>query len=246
MSLARLLEQREIWRGKPVLEAIYEPWFERLLAEVPSGARVLEVGAGPGFFAAHARTRRPDLTWLASDIIPVSWNDFAADALRMPMAAESVDAIVGLDFIHHLGRPADFFSEAARVLRKGGLVTVVEPWVTPLSCLVYGLAHEEQFRPHVPPWEPFGPAGTAKEAFDGNNALVWALTRRPPEEWKALGFRPPQVRRLNSFAYLLSLGFSRRSLLPRRAVPALLALDQATPWLAAWVGLRAHLLWTRA
>lgn len=237
----RLLEQQEIWRRKPALRAIYESWFDLLLESLSAGARVLEAGAGPGFLAAHARKRRPDLKWVSSDILPVPWNDVAADALRLPLAPASVDAIVGLDFIHHLARPGDFFSEAARVLRRGGSVAVVEPWVTPLSSVVYGLFHEERFERRCSPWRPFG--DRAKEAFEGNNALVWALAQRPEEEWHTLGLAAPRVRLLNSFGYLLSMGFSRMSLLPGPALPALQRLDDAARRLSSWTALRAHLVW---
>ena len=59
VSVERLHEHRRLWRVKPVLGLVYAPWFDALLAEAaPSGARVLEVGAGPGFLSAHAHDRR--------------------------------------------------------------------------------------------------------------------------------------------------------------------------------------------
>ena len=49
----------------------------------------------------------------------------------------------------------------------------------------------------------------------------------------------------NAFAYLLTLGFRRRSLLPARLVGPLLHLDTALAPVAAFSGLRARLVWTR-
>lgn len=244
MSLAHLLEHRRIWDSKPELRTIYTVWFDRLLAGLPRGGRVLEVGAGPGFLAEHARQQRPDLHWHASDLIPTAWNDLVADALRLPLAPQSVDAIVGLDFIHHLARPGDFFTESARVLRPGGIVSAVEPWITLASLPVYGLIHQERCRLRVDRWRPFADAA-AKDAFDGDSALVWALTRAPAAEWHALGFAPPDTRPFCAFAYLASLGFKRGSLVPPRALGPLLRLDRATETLAGWLGMRAHLVWRR-
>ena len=91
MSAVRRLEPRAPARappalaGKPVLARVYEPWFDALLDAAPRGARVLEVGAGPGFLEA-ARRRRPDLRWIASDLLPAPWNDVAADAGRLPFS----------------------------------------------------------------------------------------------------------------------------------------------------------------
>jgi SAM-dependent methyltransferase len=244
-ATARLLEHRQIWASKPVLAAIYGVWFDAILSELPRGARVLEVGAGPGFLAEHARRARPDLRWLSSDLLPTPWNDVAANALRLPVRASSVDAVVGLDFIHHLAHPADFFRETARVLVPGGRVVAVEPWITPLSYPVYRFLHHELCRVGLDPWDAF-PGGTSKDAFDGDSALVSALARRTPAaRWREFGLEPPQVRTMNAFAYLMSFGFKRGSLLPASGVPAMLWLDQATGALAPGLGLRARLVWMR-
>ena len=48
-----------------------------------------------------------------------------------------------------------------------------------------------------------------------------------------MGLRPPRVRRLNAFGYLLSLGFRGGSLLPTRLVPLARRIDDLTRPLAA-------------
>jgi SAM-dependent methyltransferase len=247
VSRAKLDEHRRLWRDKPVLEGVYRVWFDALLAEVPAGARVLEVGAGPGFLAEHARGRRPDLRWIATDVIEAPWNDLVADGLRLPLASAAVDAVVGLDLVHHLARPAAFFEEAARVLDKGGRLAVVEPWVTPFSYPIYRFLHQEGCTLGLDPWNPFGLAeGERKDAFDGDAAVAHRLLGRTPRaRWTELGFDPPRCRRLNGFAYLLSLGFKPGSLLPRPALPLLLAVDAATAPLAGLFGMRAIVVWAR-
>ena len=61
-----------------------------------------------------------------------------------------------------------------------------------------------------------------------------------------LGFEPPRRRRLNAFAYLLSLGFREGSLLRPGLVRPLLALDRWTGWLSPLLALRALLVWPSA
>ena len=73
MSTERLHEHRRLWAAKPVLSRVYQPWFDALLAHAPRGARVLEIGAGPGFLGEAAQRSRPDLSWVASDLHPVAW-----------------------------------------------------------------------------------------------------------------------------------------------------------------------------
>jgi SAM-dependent methyltransferase len=245
MSLARLAAHRALWASKPVLARVYEPWFELLLAACPRDARVLEVGAGPGFLAPFAARRRPDLRLFASDLHPASWNTLAADAFRLPLVDGSVAAVVGLDVLHHLARPAAFFRESARVLAPGGRITLVEPWITPLSWVVYRFFHQEDCRLGVDPWDPF--PGGDKDSFDGDAAVPWRMLRTTrPETWRELGSLPPRWRRLNAFGYLLSLGFRPASLLPASLAAPFLALDRLTSPVSPLTALRAAIVWERA
>lgn len=248
MSLQKLYEHRELWARKPLLHVVYGVWFDALLEAQPAGGRVLELGAGPGLLSTYARQKRPDLRWTATDILAAPWNDVAADALRLPFADGIFDGMVGLDVLHHLARPAAFFSEAARVLSPDGRLTMVEPWVTPLSYPIYRWLHPEGCHLGLDPWNPFASeVGGAKDAFDGDGAVVWKLIRStPPERWAELGLAAPSTTRLNGFAYLASLGFRPASLVPRGAGPALVAVDRALQPLAGLLGMRVLASWARA
>lgn len=244
MSRARLEEHRRLWAAKPQLGRVYTPWFERLLAEAAPGARVVEVGAGPGTLAAFARERRPDLRWLATDLEPVPWNDVAADAGRLPVRSGAAQAVLGLDVLHHLPEPRAFFGEAARVLAPGGRLALVEPWISPLSWPVYRFLHQEGCRLGIDPVRPF--PGPAKDSFEGDAALPWRIVRDTREaDWQALQLGTPQVVRLPAFAYLLSLGFREASLLPRGLEEAALRLDRAAAGVAGLTALRAFVVWRK-
>jgi len=246
MSLEQLERNLAIWRRKPALRLVYEVWFDLLLAPLPRGAVVVEVGAGMGTFAQHARARRPDLRWIASELAVTGWNDIVADALHLPLRDASVDAVVGVDVLHHLARPRWFFTEAARVLRPGGRVALVEPWVTALSFVIYRYFHQESCS-FTDPWQPFAESGdTTKAAFDGNAAVLNLIVRRAgSEEWQRLGLTPPTVERLNGLAYTLTLGFRDPSLLPAAAAPAAIRVDRWLRPLTPLLALRALAVWTR-
>ena len=246
MSRERLDDHRRIWAQKPVLALVYEPWFDALLYEAAPGARVLEVGAGPGFLAVHARARRPDLRWVATDVLAAPWNDMAADAGRLPFAAASFDAVLCLDLVHHLARPRDFFAEAARVLRPRGRIAAIEPWVSPMSYPIYRWLHEEGCDLRIDPWDPFPASAGAKEAFEGNGALTWRVARSGDAlQWAGMGLGPPGVRALNAFGYLLTLGFRSGSLLPASLAPLARRIDDATRILAPLTAMRALVVWDR-
>ena len=247
MSLARLEEHRRIWDAKPVLAEVYAAWFDALLGSVAPDGLVLEVGAGPGFLKPYVRRTAPGLRFVTSDRLSTPWNDVVADALRLPVRTGALDGMVGLDVLHHLAAPAWFFAEAARVLKPGARLAVVEPWVTLFSYPIYRWLHQEGCRLGLDPWNPFaGRGGAAKEAFDGDAAVVWRLVKATPaDRWRELGFEAPRVEVLNAFGYLLSLGFKPGSLLPRRAGPCMARLDRALRPAAGWLGLRALVVWRR-
>jgi SAM-dependent methyltransferase len=147
--------------------------------------------------------------------------------------------------LHHLPDPAAFFRESARVLRAAGRLALVEPWITPLSWVVYRFLHQEDCRLSVDPWRPF--PRPAKDSFDGDAAVPWKIVRRtPPPAWRGLGLLPPRAVRLNAFGYLLSLGFRPLSLLPASLAGPMAALDRATRGVAPLTALRAVLVWDKA
>lgn len=230
MSLDLLNEHRRVFAGKGVLARVYGVWFDRLLEGLPAGALVLEAGAGPGLFAPHARKARPDLRWIALDLIPAAWNDLVADAQVMPFGDACFDAVVGVDFIHHLATPLVFLGEAARVLKPGGELRAVEPWVSPFSFPIYRFLHQEGATLGLDPGRPFQ-KGKAKEPFEGDAGVTRALATRVDEhKWRELGYEGrARFTRLNGFAYLLSLGFKSPSLLPSFLAGPVIAFDRFAP-----------------
>ncbi len=243
MSLDLLREHRRVFSEKGVLADVYGVWFDRLLEGLPQNARVLEAGAGPGLFAPHARRVRPDLVWVALDLIETAWNDIVADAQILPFRDATFDAVVGVDFVHHLSTPLEFFREVARVLKPGGELRVVEPWVSPFSYPIYRFLHQEGATLGLDPARPFK-KGNSKAPFDGDAGVTRAIARKVDRAvWLGAGFSgSPEFSPLNGFAYLLSLGFKAGSLLPRFLVRPMIRLDAALPkgFTAMRVAIRAR------
>ena len=230
MSLDTLIEHRRVFAEKGVLADVYGVWFDRLLDGLPRGARVLEAGAGPGLFAPHSLAKRPDLRWIALDLIEAPWNDIVADAQVLPFRDATFDAVVGVDFVHHLSTPLEFFREVARVLKPGGELRVVEPWVSPFSFPIYRFLHQEGATLGLDPARPFS-KGDAKAPFEGDAGVTRAIvTKVDDATWRRIGYvRGPEFAPINGFAYLLSLGFKKPSLLPRSLAAAVIALDRLLP-----------------
>jgi len=138
--------------------------------------------------------------------------DAILDAHWLPFPDASLRAIVFTDVLHHLPRVGRFFFEAERTLRPGGVVAMVEPWVTPWSRFVYTRLHHEPFVPNTKDWE-FPETGPLSSA---NGALPWVVFVRDrarfEREFSAL--RIERITPFMPFRYLVSGGVSLRSLMP--------------------------------
>jgi SAM-dependent methyltransferase len=134
--------RRDIVRSKPFLKRIYDEWYALLAADLPAGpGRVLELGSGAGFFGEVV----PEA--ITSEIFPTPGIDVVLDGLRLPLADGSLRGIVMTDVFHHLPDVRRLLTEATRCVRPGGVVAMIEPWVSPWSRLVYTKLHHEPFRP---------------------------------------------------------------------------------------------------
>lgn len=219
--------RRRILRENTFLRRIYEEWYAALLAAVPPGAgAVVEIGSGAGFF----REFLPGL--VATDLHPVAGIDLAADATRFPFRDGALRAIVMTNVFHHIAAPRLFLGEAARCLRVGGTVAMIEPWVTPWSRLVYRL-HHEPFDAAAAEWE-FRSTGPLSGA---NSALPWLVFERDrahfEQEFPSLRIR--SIRPTLPFRYLLSGGLSHRPFVPVRTFEFWSGIERRlSRWFATW------------
>ena len=118
-------------RWKNTVEKYALPWT---LADIDLGARVLEVGPGPGVVTDLLRTRVAHLTCVeidrglanslarrtAGQNVTVVWED----ATKMSLPDGAFDGAVSFTMLHHVQSAAlqdRLLAEVARVLRPGGI-----------------------------------------------------------------------------------------------------------------------------
>jgi demethylmenaquinone methyltransferase/2-methoxy-6-polyprenyl-1,4-benzoquinol methylase len=117
-------------------------------AEIAPGDRVLDVACGTGDLIELARARGAHVLGLdfAPGMLAVASRRglgaglVCGDALVLPLADASVDAITCAFALRNFVAIAPFFAEAARVLRPGGRLAVLEV-ATPASALRRGVHH---------------------------------------------------------------------------------------------------------
>lgn len=217
---ATLARHLKTWEEKDSLRFIYEEdIFKRVEAHLLPG-QTLEIGSGPGFF------KKSYAHLISSDILHSEDLDVRCRSSHLPFREGSLTNIVGIDVLHHLERPGDFFKEVGRVLKPGGRLILIEPWITPLSRLVYTFIHHEECRSVE---DPFGrPFETAKDPWLGNSMLPYQIFSK--KSGRSFESQYPQLRILirqpfSAFAYPLTGGFQPYGIRSKKIVGWLLKME---------------------
>jgi SAM-dependent methyltransferase len=217
--------RRSVIRNKTFLRQIYQEWYETIAALLTlDNEPVLELGSGGGFFAELL----PEL--ITSEVFYSRHVKVILDGSGLPFVNESLSGIVMTDVLHHLPRPRELFTEASRCVRPGGMMIMIEPWVTPWSRLVYAKLHHEPFLPEAVEWT-FPQRGPLSGA---NSALPWIIFERDRTrferefpQWQIYKIQP-----FMPFRYLLSGGVSQRSLMPNWSFPLWRTIENfLQPWM---------------
>jgi SAM-dependent methyltransferase len=155
-----------------------------------------------------------------------------ADAHRLPFPDAAFAGVVMLDVLHHLERPIDFLKEASRVLRPGGRLAMMEPAMTTLARQFYHHFHEEPVEMHVDPFAPVS-IDPNRDPFDANQAIPSLLFAASPArkrvEQTVPSLRVQSVKWMSLFAYPMSGGFQKWSLMPAALVGPVLAIEDRIP-----------------
>ena len=206
-SPERTLFHKEIILRKTFLRKLYTRWYLTMVSALeglPEGILV-ELGSGGGFFKKYV----PQV--ICSDILDLPVNDMTFSALEMPFKDDSVSGIFMVDTFHHIPDSGQFLREAGRVLKKDGIIMMIEPANSWWGRFIYRKFHHE----------PFDPEGDWKFPLSGpmsgaNGALPWIVFERdksifedkfPRFEISVISYHTPLV-------YLLSGGVSFRQFVP--------------------------------
>ena len=146
----RLRNPHRIFEGRPsrvydfASRRLIRNLYRRIAADIaqlaPAGARVLDIGTGPGVLLVELAALRPDarLTGvdLSADMVASARRNLepyadrasaqVADVTHLPFEDNSFDLIVSSLSLHHWDNPEAAVPELARVLRPGGRVQIYD------------------------------------------------------------------------------------------------------------------------
>jgi SAM-dependent methyltransferase len=141
---------RTVWKPR---NRIAQANVARLLAELRRDSPiVLVIGGGTIGNGVEALYDDRRVRLLAFDLYPSSVTQFIADAHRIPLADESVDAVVVQAVLEHVLEPKRVVAEIHRVLRSDGLVYAETPFLQQVHAGPYdftrytGSGHRYLFR----------------------------------------------------------------------------------------------------
>jgi SAM-dependent methyltransferase len=130
-SLAEKVLPRFLVAWLDPVQAIIETEVRETAARVTDGQVVLDAGAGEARHKRYfARGRYLAMDSGAGD---ARWDysrlDVRGDLERIPLASESVDCVLCMVVLEHTRHPREVLAEFARVLKAGGSLTLVVPFL---------------------------------------------------------------------------------------------------------------------
>ena len=215
-----LRRHQVVWTQKPVLRRLYASWYREIAQWLQPGLTV-EVGGGTG----NLKEFSPQV--LCTDLVRLPWLDAMVDAQHLPFRSKSVSNIVLFDVLHHLENVRYFFDEALRVLPPSGRIVIMDPYVSALSWPIYRFLHPEPMDFGRDPLAIVPPV-PQRQPFDANQAVARIVFERSYEQFRHLypHFAKIAHERLAFFAYPLSGGFDRPSLVPLWSINTLLNFER--------------------
>ena len=213
----------EYWNRKPLLRTLYGDFYRLIamnLSNLPD-SKIVELGSGLG----NIHDVIPNC--IRTDLFPNPWIDQVENAYQLSFGATSISDLILTDVFHHLKYPGTALQEFSRVLRPGGRVIMLEPCLSALGMLVYGIFHEEPVALlREIEWE--APEGWSPDQIDyyaaqGNASRVF-LGKRFRQ--KLINWKNIRTIRLSAIAYAASGGFSKPQLYPTSALPLIRKLEK--------------------
>jgi SAM-dependent methyltransferase len=207
-------------------------WYKRLYTEMFGADReflkksVLEVGSG----SSPLKRFFPNV--ITSDILNLEYLDVVLDCHQIAefegINNYSLDIITLTNVLHHLQDPLKFLQSATIKLKPGGVVYMVEPYLSLMSYPMYKLLHHEPVDLSIS--EPMldaveGPLSSS------NQAVPYMIFFKRPDWLQRLGghydLSATKIRYYTALSYMATGGISRVFSIPTSVYRVAFSIDRA-------------------
>jgi SAM-dependent methyltransferase len=218
-----ITKNHELWNRKPILKIAYRDLYRLAAGQLSNlpDSKIVELGSGMG----HIREVIPQC--VTTELFPFPWIDRIENAYQLSFEDESISDLISTDVFHHLKYPGTALTEFHRVLRPGGRVILLEPCMSLLGLIVYGIFHVEpiaitkQIEWLAP--EDWSPEHLDYYAAQGNATRIFVgkQFRSQLNRWKSV-----KTIRLSALTYAASGGYSGPQLYPTGMYSAVKSLEK--------------------
>jgi SAM-dependent methyltransferase len=181
-----------------------------LQRDLQKGSRIVEIGGAGGV----TKSFNPNV--IVTDIRESKNIDFVVNGENLPFENKSLDAIWAKDSIHHMLNPQQFFEEASRTLKPGGVLSICEPYWSPLGKFIYKNLHPEIWSVEE--------ILKGKYSENGNQALAYCIFELSPEKFTFVynNFRVQEKQIVNGLSWVLSGGATLTTVFPIKILKIIL------------------------
>jgi len=193
------------------------------------GKNILEIGSGPGISSEFIKDKKLTLT----DFLP--WPEGrvlgSVDASELPYQNDQFDSIFLVNALHHMQYPVLALAESCRVVKRGGKVVIIEPYINFFSYLIYKIFHNEKTT-----WSYKFPSDgkiSFQSASDGEQSVLQAILKQ--NIWTEFIQTNSQKKvKLNRFyfsplSFFATGGLSRPLPVSAKIISALIFLEEKLP-----------------
>jgi SAM-dependent methyltransferase len=206
---------------------------------------ILEIGAGAGTSSIFLKTRKITMT----DLL-VTGNRLVfsgVDAHNLPFPDHHFNSSFAIDALHHLANPFLCISEMLRVIKPGGKVIFIEPYVSIFSYPIYKLFHPEltTIRLHKAYF-----LRNQKVASEGNQVVCQAIFKRKNFRHEIIGAidnsSKVEIHYRDILAFFLTGGINNPLPTNTRFLNKVLSLEKRFPQIICkWFGSRMIVVITK-
>src|SRR3972149_3273602 len=205
-----LILERETINSKPILQLLWRGWYKEIEPFISKDGLNIEVGAGGGYASTYFKNL------IQTDVVKTPHINMCCDASAFPF--KNID---------------EFFNEARRVLKKGGRILMVEPYVSYLSYPVWKLLHYEGCN-----LKSLSIDSNEHARIDANIAIPTILFKKKRKQFEKnyANLKIIYENYHTAFHFFASGGYTYPSLIPKFLLPNLVRIEKTLQPLGKWLG----------